>query len=84
MSNTLAPALRLLLVLVSAARLQAEPGLVGPVPEAVRDSLRLEVFYQKHTSVAGFSIVGSTNVSDHALREAAWILERMMAGREDF
>jgi cyclophilin family peptidyl-prolyl cis-trans isomerase len=56
---------------------------VGPVPEEVRANLRLDSFYQKHTSVAGFSIVGSTNVSDHALREAAWILEHMMAGRED-
>jgi len=56
---------------------------VGPVPDAVRRELKLEPFYQKHTSVAGFSIVGSTNVSDFALREAAWILAHMLAGRED-
>ena len=56
---------------------------IGPVPETVRRELKLEAFYQKHTSVAGFSIVGSTNVSDFALGEAAWILQHMLAGRED-
>jgi cyclophilin family peptidyl-prolyl cis-trans isomerase len=60
----------------------AAPGLVGPVPEDLRRELKLDLFYQKHLAVAGFPIVSSTNVSDFALLEAAWILEHMFAGRE--
>lgn len=56
---------------------------VGPVPETVRRQLELDAFYQKHTEVAGLAIAGSANVSDFALREAAWIIARMMEGRED-
>lgn len=56
---------------------------VGPVPEAVRRHFKLEAFYQKHIEVDGFSIASSTNVSDLALREAAWIIGHMMEGRED-
>jgi cyclophilin family peptidyl-prolyl cis-trans isomerase len=53
------------------------------VPEALRQELRLDRFYQKHIAVAGFPIVGSSNVSDYALSEAAWILTRMLTGRDD-
>jgi cyclophilin family peptidyl-prolyl cis-trans isomerase len=56
---------------------------VGPVPETVRQQFQLAPFYQQHTAVAGLPIVGSTNVSDFALREAAWILEHALAGRDD-
>ncbi len=56
---------------------------VGPVPEAVRTRLELSPFYQKYLSLDGLPIVGSANVSDFALREAAWILRHMLSGRED-
>jgi cyclophilin family peptidyl-prolyl cis-trans isomerase len=72
-----------LLCSVAAASASAEAFPVGPVPETLRDKLKLEPFYQKHTEVAGFPIVSSTHVSDHALREAAWILQHLLAGRED-
>lgn len=72
-----------LLLHLAGSALWAEPRQVGCVPEAVRTALKLDGFYQKHISVAGFSIVGSSNVSDYALLEAAWILEHMLAGRED-
>lgn len=58
-------------------------GVVGPVPEELRGRLQLEGFYQKHIAVSGFPIVGSAKVSDAALREAAWVVQRLMAGRED-
>lgn len=61
----------------------AETSLVGPVPDALRTRLKLDAFYQKHTAVAGFPIFASTNVSDAALREAAWILGHLLEGRED-
>jgi cyclophilin family peptidyl-prolyl cis-trans isomerase len=56
---------------------------VGQVPETLRRDNELDPFYQKHISVEGFPILGSAHVSDHALREAAWILQRMLVGRED-
>jgi hypothetical protein len=62
----------------------AEPDWqVGPVPEALRQRLELAPFYQKHISVAGFPIVGSAKVSDHALREAAWIVRNVVGPRDD-
>lgn len=59
------------------------PEPVGPVPEAVRKEFKLAPFYQKHLSVGGLPIVGSTNLSDHALREAAWIVRQMLTNRAD-
>jgi hypothetical protein len=56
---------------------------VGPVPETLRESLGLAPFYQKHIAVADFPIVGSANVSDNALREAAWIVRRVVGDRDD-
>lgn len=56
---------------------------VGPVPEAVRREFQLAPFYQKHTEVGGLPVVGSTNVSDFALREAAWIVGQMLTNRAD-
>ena len=56
---------------------------VGPVPEAVRVEFELGPFYQKHVDVDGFPVVGSTQVSDAALYEAAWILRHMLDGRSD-
>jgi hypothetical protein len=72
-----------LLCAAAAANPLAQTNAVGPVPDALRRELKLDGFYQKHSAVAGYPIVGSTNVSDHALREAAWILEHLLAGRED-
>ena len=63
----------------------AEPlrDAVGPVPQAIRDKFELSPFYQKYVSLNGLPVVGSTNVSDYALREAAWILRHMLSGRDD-
>jgi len=56
---------------------------VGPVPESVRQSFQLAPFYQRYLSVGGLPVVGSTNVSDFALREAGWIVQQMLADRPD-
>lgn len=58
-------------------------GRVGPVPDPVRERLALAPFYQKYIAVNELPIVGSEQVSDHALKEAAWIIRHMMAGRDD-
>ncbi|MEW6071104.1 MAG: peptidylprolyl isomerase [Planctomycetota bacterium] len=56
---------------------------VGTVPATLREARQIDPFYQKHLAVAGFPILGSVRVSDAALREAAWILRHMLAGRDD-
>lgn len=45
--------------------------------------LKLDPFYTKHVSASGYSIVGSAQVSDYALREAAWLVDQMLAQRPD-
>lgn len=56
---------------------------VGAVPASLRKTLRLDRFYQKHVDLKGFPILGSKDVSDHALLEAAWVIEHMLEGRPD-
>lgn len=45
--------------------------------------LRLESFYQKYVSANGYPIVSSANVDDYALREAAYLINMMLAKRPD-
>ncbi|MHB8970060.1 MAG: peptidylprolyl isomerase [Pirellulaceae bacterium] len=60
-----------------------DSGTVGPVPDSLRQARKLDAFYQKHLTVNGFSILGSARVSDEAIQEAAWVLQHMLAGRDD-
>ena len=56
---------------------------VTPPPAKVRKALKLDTFYQKHVDVGGLSIVASEKVSDYALEEAAFLIRKMLGGRED-
>jgi hypothetical protein len=56
---------------------------VTPVPRAQRDRMKLDPFYQKYCSATGFPIVASKNVSDYALKEAAYLIDRMLIDRPD-
>lgn len=56
---------------------------IGSVPDSLRTSLNLAPFYQKYLNVGGLPVLGSTNVSDYAMREAAWILQHMLARRPE-
>jgi len=56
---------------------------VTPVPEVVRSRFGLSSFYQKYVDVNGLPVVSSVNVSDFALREAAWVVRNMLSGRYD-
>lgn len=56
---------------------------VGPVPDDVRASLDLDTFYRKYLDVSGLPVIGSSKVSDAALREAAWIVRKMIGERAD-
>ncbi len=56
---------------------------VGPVPDRIRTTFELSSFYQKYLDVEGFPVVGSAQVSDAALCEAAWIVRHMLGERSD-
>jgi len=64
------------------ARAQALPAL-GPPPEDVVRDWKLAPFYQKYASAGGFPVIGSAKVQDAALREAVYLIDKMLAGRED-
>jgi hypothetical protein len=64
-------------VLLSVARADDFKVAVPP-PE-----LRLPPFYQKYVSAGGYPITASKNVSDYALKEAAWLVNLMLARRPD-
>jgi len=51
---------------------------VTPVPER----LHLGPFYAKHVSADGYPIVASTRVDDHALLEAAYLVDHLLGHRE--
>ncbi len=55
----------------------------GPIPAEVRERLKLDPFYQKYVDASGLPVVGSAKVSDNALAETAWIVRRMLDGRDD-
>ena len=62
----------------------SDPGhQVQPVPAAERERLCLSDFYQKCIVAGGLPLLGSHRVSDHALLEAAYLIDRMLEGRED-
>ena len=73
----------LALLLCGAARAEDDVRRVGPVPPKLRSTWKLDRFYEKHLDLHGFPILGSKKVSDHALLEAAWIIDHMLAGRRD-
>lgn len=76
--------MRTLLVVVALAGLiGADASRVGPPSEALRRELKLAPFYDKCVVTGGFAIVGSKRVSDYALREAAYIVDHMLEGRDD-
>lgn len=56
---------------------------VRAVTAKLRAKFELDEFYQKHIDVHGLPVVGSGNVSDAALKEAAWIVDKMLGHRPD-
>lgn len=62
----------------------ADAGVVISAPSAVlRDRLSLSPFYAKHLDCGGMAILASGKVSDHALREADFLVRQMLHGRDD-
>ncbi|MBM4070493.1 MAG: hypothetical protein FJ271_16285 [Planctomycetes bacterium] len=61
--------------------------VAAPAPEfRVTDppmDWKLSPFYVKHVNVHGFPVLGSKKVSDHAMLEAAFIIDTMLVKRRD-
>ena len=47
------------------------------------EKLKLDGFYKKHVDVHGYLVLSSGKVSDYALLEAAFLIDRMLAKRPD-
>lgn len=54
-----------------------------PVSAKLPEHLNLPAFYKKSVSVKGFPIVSSDKVSDFALKEAAYLIDKMIGHRQD-
>ena len=47
------------------------------------ERLELDPFYKKHCDVKGFPVIGSDKVNDYAFKEAAYLIDILLEGRED-
>ena len=68
--------------LPAAARDIALPEPVPP-PAAVRNAFELDPFYQQWIDVEGMPVLASARVSPYAVKEAAWLIRRMIGHRKD-
>jgi cyclophilin family peptidyl-prolyl cis-trans isomerase len=86
-STRLAPAVLLLGALVLSLGCQQDGRthrlVVTPVSDELRAEFDLAPFYKKSVTLGSFPGVGSAEVSDEALLEAAWIVQRVLRGRQD-
>jgi hypothetical protein len=62
--------------------LLAAPALAGEVT-APPAELRAPAFYKKYISASGYPILASEKVNDYALKEAAYLVDLMLAKRPD-
>jgi hypothetical protein len=56
---------------------------VTAIPQEVRNRLNLDEFHQKHIDLHEFSIIGSAKVSNYALKEAAFLIKKMVGNRNE-
>ena len=56
---------------------------VTAIPQEVRNRLNLDEFHQKHIDLHGFSVIGSAKVWNFALKEAAFLIKKMVGKRND-
>ena len=54
-----------------------------PPPAIVRDFFELDPFYEQWINVGGLPVVASAKVNPYAVKEAAWLLEKMIGHRPD-
>ena len=56
---------------------------VEPVPPALREKFELDPFYEQYVDAGGLPILSSAKVSPAGLLEAAYLIDQMLANRED-
>ena len=54
-----------------------------PPPIAVRNTFKLDTFYQQWIDVDRLPVVASAKVNPYALQEAAWLIRQMIGHRKD-
>lgn len=72
-----------LLLLCCCRLLGSSVHVVGPIEDSTRTKCQLSAFYQQGTMVGDLPIVASEKVSPFALKEAAWILEKLIGHRQE-
>jgi len=70
------------LLLIAGVPLPGRAAEPGPISERLREQWKLDPFYQKQVD-ADLLVVGSKLLTNNALAEAAWIVERMIGKRPD-
>ena len=71
-----------LLLLVAGVPLPGRAADPGPISKRLREEWKLDPFYQKQVD-ADLLVVGSKLLTNNALAEAAWIVDRMIGKRPD-
>jgi xylan 1,4-beta-xylosidase len=56
---------------------------VEPVPTAIREKFELDPFYQQYVDAGGLPILSSAKVSPAGLLEAAYLIDQVLANRDD-
>ncbi len=55
----------------------------APPPPAVRTYFDLDPYYEQWIDVKGFPVLASAKVNPYALKEAAWLINKMIGHRPD-
>lgn len=56
---------------------------VGPISDEVREQYALDAFYTKLLNADGLLFLGSDKVPDEAFKEAAYLIDHVLDGRDD-
>ena len=70
------------LPLMATAQVVSIPEPIPP-PFAVRETFELDPFYQQWIDVGGLPVLASAKVNPYAVKEAAWLIEKMIGHRAD-
>lgn len=55
----------------------------APPPAVVRDFYELDPYYEQWINVGGLPVIASAKVNPYALKETAWLIEKMIGHRPD-
>lgn len=70
-------------LLVMVSHLRADEPAERYVVSAPPTGMKLDPFYKKYTNANGYPIISSEKVNDYALKEAAYLIDLMLAKRPD-